>query len=136
MEARIGVPVKIKSPVPSVTWRESCTTILVQPVEGLDGALEQVIALVVSGEITLHVNGVQRQRGDLTQMIWSGPEGRLRDELLNETSFRSLAHVRDLLAEWQDDFNQNRPHTSLKGLTPNEFAARSIQDHNRNGLSL
>jgi putative transposase len=62
--------------------------------------------------------------------------GRLRDELLNETSFRSLAHVRALLAEWQDDFNQNRPHTSLKGLTPNEFAARSIQDHNRNGLSL
>jgi putative transposase len=62
--------------------------------------------------------------------------GRLRDELLNETSFRSLAHVRDLLAEWRDDFNQTRPHTSLKGLTPNEFAARSIQDHNRNGLSL
>lgn len=62
--------------------------------------------------------------------------GRLRDELLNETSFRSLAHVRELLTEWQDDFNQNRPHTSLRGLTPNEFAARSIQDHNRNGLSL
>ena len=62
--------------------------------------------------------------------------GRLRDECLNETSFRSLAHVRELLAEWRDDFNQNRPHTSLKGLTPNEFAARSIQDHNRNGLSL
>ena len=62
--------------------------------------------------------------------------GRLRDELLNEISFRSLAHVRELLAEWRGDFNQNRPHTSLKGLTPNEFAARSIQDHNRNGLSL
>ena len=42
--------------------------------------------------------------------------GRLRDELLNETSFRSLSHARDLLAEWRADFNQNRPHTSLKGL--------------------
>jgi len=62
--------------------------------------------------------------------------GRLRDELLNETSFRSLNHARQLLAEWRTDFNQNRPHTSLKGLTPNEFAARSIQDHNQNGLSL
>jgi putative transposase len=62
--------------------------------------------------------------------------GRLRDELLNETSFRSLNHARELLAEWRADFNQNRPHTRLKGLTPNEFAARSIQDHNRNGLSL
>lgn len=41
--------------------------------------------------------------------------GRLRDELLNETSFGSLSHARDLLAEWRDDFNQSRPHTSLKG---------------------
>jgi transposase InsO family protein len=34
------------------------------------------------------------------------------------------------------DFNQNRPHTSLKGLTPNEFAARFNQEHNQNGLLL
>lgn len=26
------------------------------------------------GEITLHVNGVERQRGNLAQMIWSAPE--------------------------------------------------------------
>jgi putative transposase len=61
--------------------------------------------------------------------------GRLRDELLNETSFRSLGHARELLAEWRIDFNQNRPPTSLKGLMPNEFARRSYEDHNRNGLS-
>ncbi len=29
--------------------------------------------------------------------------GRLRDELLNETLFSSLQHARELLAEWQDD---------------------------------
>jgi putative transposase len=34
--------------------------------------------------------------------------GRLRDELLNETSFHSLSHARELLAEWRADFNQNR----------------------------
>jgi putative transposase len=62
--------------------------------------------------------------------------GRLRDELLNETVFRSLAHARELLAEWKEDFNQTRPHTSLGGLTPNEFAARSAMDHNHPGLSL
>lgn len=28
----------------------------------------------LSGAITLHVNGVQRQQGDLAQMIWSVPE--------------------------------------------------------------
>jgi hypothetical protein len=48
----------------------------------------------------------------------------------------ALGKARDLLAEWQDDFDRYRRHTSLKRLKPNEFAARSIQDHNRNGLSL
>jgi len=62
--------------------------------------------------------------------------GRLRDELLNETAFRSLRHTRELITEWQADYNQQRPHTSLGGLTPNEFAARSATDHNQNGLSL
>ena len=62
--------------------------------------------------------------------------GRLRDELLNETVFRSLGHARELLAEWRDDYNGCRPHTSLAGLTPNEFATRSRQDHNQNGLYL
>jgi hypothetical protein len=30
---------------------------------------------------------------------------RLRDELLNETLFASLAHVREALAIWKDDYN-------------------------------
>jgi len=62
--------------------------------------------------------------------------GRLRDECLNETAFRSLAHARELIREWRDDYNGRRPHTSLGGLTPNEFATRSNQDHNQNELSL
>lgn len=62
--------------------------------------------------------------------------GRLRDECLNETEFRSLNHARKLITEWRDDYNGRRPHTSLGGLTPNEFATRSNTDHNQNGLSL
>lgn len=62
--------------------------------------------------------------------------GRLRDELLNETLFRSLWQAQRLIAEWQTDYNEERPHTSLGGLTPNEFATRSIQDHNQNRLWL
>ena len=31
--------------------------------------------------------------------------GRLRDELLNETLFSSLAHAREVLSLWQDDYN-------------------------------
>jgi putative transposase len=62
--------------------------------------------------------------------------GRLRDELLNETLFRSLWQARRLIAEWQTDYNEERPHTSLGGLTPNEFATRSQKDQNPNGLWL
>jgi putative transposase len=62
--------------------------------------------------------------------------GRLRDELLNETMFRSLAHAREVLSEWRDDYNGERPHTSLNGLTPNVSASRSTPDHNQNGLQL
>jgi len=62
--------------------------------------------------------------------------GRLRDECLNETAFRSLAHAREIIAEWHDDYNRRRPHTSLGGLSPTEFASRSNRDHSNDGLSL
>jgi putative transposase len=62
--------------------------------------------------------------------------GRLRDELLNETLFGGLAQARRIIEEWRIDYNGERPHTSLNGLTPNEFATRSTTDHNQNGLSL
>ena len=62
--------------------------------------------------------------------------GRLRDECLNETLFRTLAHARELIAAWRTDYNGCRPHTSLGGLTPSEFAARSDKGHNHPGFSL
>lgn len=62
--------------------------------------------------------------------------GRLRDECLNEIAFRSLAHARELIAEWHDDYNRCRPHTSLGGLTPAEFASRSNRGQSNDGLSL
>jgi len=45
--------------------------------------------------------------------------GRLRDELLNETLFRSLWQAQRLIAEWQTGYKKERPHTSLGGLAPN-----------------
>ena len=62
--------------------------------------------------------------------------GRLRDECLNKHLFRSLPHARRIVDEWRNDYNSCRPHTSLGGLTPNEFATRSRQDHNQNGFWL
>jgi putative transposase len=48
--------------------------------------------------------------------------GRLRDELLNETLFPSLPHVRATVASWRADYNLNRPHSRLGWLTPAEYA--------------
>jgi putative transposase len=57
--------------------------------------------------------------------------GRLRDELLNETLFSSLAEARTMLAEWRLDYNTQRPHSRLGWLTPSEFASRNVQDKQR-----
>ena len=48
---------------------------------------------------------------------------RIRDEFLNQHCFRSLRHVRDLGADWREDYNAMRPHTSLGGLSPEQFIA-------------
>ena len=48
--------------------------------------------------------------------------GRLRDELLNETLFRSLPHARAVLETWRRDYNETRPHSKLGWLTPEAYA--------------
>jgi putative transposase len=48
--------------------------------------------------------------------------GRLRDELLNETLFTSLAQARVALRCWRADYNDARPHSQLGWKTPSEFA--------------
>ena len=44
--------------------------------------------------------------------------GKLRDECLNETLFTSLRQARAVLAVWQRDYNEVRPHSAHGGLTP------------------
>ena len=47
----------------------------------------------------------------------------MRDELLNETLFTSLAHAREAVASWADDYNAERPHFVLGYATPAAYAA-------------
>ncbi len=51
--------------------------------------------------------------------------GKLRDECLNETLFSSVRHARAVLADWRQDYNHVRPHSSLCGRTPAE-ASRAV----------
>lgn len=50
--------------------------------------------------------------------------GKMRDELLNETLFHDIAHARAAIAAWVEDYNAGRPHSSLGYATPAAFAAQ------------
>ena len=59
--------------------------------------------------------------------------GRLRDELLNETLFTSLAHAREALAIWKDDYNTVRPHSAVGNVPPAIYAKLSDPAKQRDG---
>lgn len=50
--------------------------------------------------------------------------GKLRDECLNENWFINLPDCRQTIEAWRKDYNQERPHSALGGLTPAEFLGR------------
>jgi putative transposase len=65
---------------------------------------------------------------------WQNPwiesfNGRARDELLNITEFGSLTEARVLIEDWRNEYNTWRPHSSLGGLTPAEYADRCRHEH-------
>jgi putative transposase len=51
--------------------------------------------------------------------------GKCRDECLNEHWFVSLADAKALIEAWRIDYNTVRPHSALKGCTPEQFALAS-----------
>jgi len=52
--------------------------------------------------------------------------GSLRDECLNETLFSSLSEARTEITKWKEDYNRERPHSSLGNMTPIEFAMKMV----------
>ena len=52
--------------------------------------------------------------------------GRLRDECLNESGFKTLDEARTLIEGWRIDDNRVRPHSSLDDLTPEEYAQQIV----------
>ena len=49
---------------------------------------------------------------------------RVRDELLALEEFENLESARRLTKLWRDDYNHHRPHSSLKYMTPIEYASQ------------
>ncbi|MGJ7042021.1 putative transposase, partial [Shinella sp. BE166] len=54
--------------------------------------------------------------------------GSFRDECLNETLFSSLTQARIEITAWKEDYNRNRPHSSLGNITPSEFAMKMAME--------
>ena len=48
--------------------------------------------------------------------------GRLREECLNASWFMNLADARAKIESWRQEYNADRPHSSLDYRTPEEFA--------------
>jgi putative transposase len=48
---------------------------------------------------------------------------RVRDECLNQHWFESLNEAKEPLKEWWKEYNQERPHSSLNNLTPEQYLA-------------
>jgi putative transposase len=50
--------------------------------------------------------------------------GVVRDGCLNRWLFGSVQEARRIIHHWREEYNHERPHGALQGLTPAAFAAR------------
>jgi putative transposase len=51
--------------------------------------------------------------------------GKLRNECLNANWFLSIGQAKQKIENWREEYNRERPHSSLGYLTPAEFAGRT-----------
>jgi putative transposase len=73
----------------------------------------------------LHLNNLSDFRGPPQPIENAFAEsfiGKLRDECLNTNWFIYLKLARDIIEDWRKDYNDLRPHSSLKGVTQKEYA--------------
>jgi len=52
--------------------------------------------------------------------------GKFRDECLNMEVFADAREAQVVVEGWRKEYNERRPHSGIGGLTPAEFAARSV----------
>lgn len=51
--------------------------------------------------------------------------GRFRQECLNQHWFRSIEEAEEIIEQWRNHYNHERPHSSLNYMTPVAFASRA-----------
>jgi putative transposase len=75
--------------------------------------------LGASGSGTLYVAPASPWQNGYAESFHS----KLRDEFLELEEFESVPQAQALAALWREDYNKQRPHSSLDYLTPAEFSA-------------
>lgn len=58
--------------------------------------------------------------------------GKFRNECLNDHVFVSLHSAQRIIEAWRQDYNTERPHSSLSDMTPEEFATRFKEHQTEN----
>ena len=77
------------------------------------------------------VRHILNQPGKPTQNAYiESFNGKFRDECLNVHWFLSLDDAREKIGRWQQDYNEFRPHSSLRNLTPFEFRIAYLEAGN------
>ena len=87
---------------------------------GMELTSNAVLALCMKVGVEWHyiAPGKPMQNGNAESF-----NGRMADELLNETLFLSMDYARVQIAAWVEDYNQERLHSALGYETPAAFAA-------------
>lgn len=52
---------------------------------------------------------------------------RFRDECLNQHWFGKISEARETIETWRREFNEERPHSSIRYMTPKQFADQCRQ---------
>lgn len=95
---------------------------------GVSPAALLVFTLLLANLVTRPAHAIQNA-------VMESYNGRMRDELLNQHWWRSIAEAREAVDAYRQDFNEVRPHSALDNKTPSEFARRYAETLNSQRLA-
>jgi putative transposase len=96
------------------------TPAVIQVDNGTEFASRVIDQWAYQNQVALHF--IERGKPTQNALIESF-NGKFRDECLNQNWFVDLRHAREVIEPWRVDYNTVRPHSSLRYLTAEEFAA-------------